>query len=263
MSIGPIVYASKKLSPYPLLSILIYFSWYYYSTLGALRHALVSSLLLFTIVFVVNNKFFKIWALYIISVLIQKVSIFMGIIYVVKNLKLNPRAYFAILMISFGIGIFGGIFFLSFELFSNYLPQAWHDKLYLYVALSKSGGFSTNFAGPESILKGSTIKQLILVFGSLLYFSALRLKFGSKFDIIFGLYISSVFVMLVFIDFKIASDRVSNYLSITEIILIPMILSIFVKRERIFILISIFILMFFQLTMLYGNQLWYYNYKLL
>ena len=259
MIIGPVVYASKRLSPYPLLSILIYFSWQFYFNLGALRHAMVSSLLILAVVFVVNNKFFKTWAIYITSVFIHKVSIFMGIVYVFKKLKLNPRTYIAILMISFGIGIFGGIFFSSFKLLSNYLPQVWNEKFYLYQALSKSGGFTTNFAGSESILKGYTIKHLTLIFVSLLYFSALRLKFGNKFDIIFGLYISSIFVMLVLLDFKIGSDRVSNYLSISEIILIPMILSIFVKRERIFILIFILSLMFIQLTMLYGNQLYYYK----
>ena len=255
MIIGPVVYASKRLSPYPLLSILIYFSWFYYFNLGALRHALISSLLLLTIVFVVNNKFFMTWTMYLISIFLHKVGLFIGIIYLVEKLKLKPGTYFAILMISFGIGIFGGIFILCFELLSNYLPKAWNEKLYLYQALSKSGGFDTNFSGSESIVKGSTIKQLIIVFVSSLYFSALRLKFGRKFDIIFGLYISSLILMLVFIDFKLVSDRVSIYLSISEIILIPMVLCIVVNRDRKLMLIPIFSLMFIQLSMLYGNQL--------
>lgn len=253
--IGPVVYASKRLSPYPLLSVLIYFSWFYYFNLGALRHALISSLLLLTIVFVVNNKFFITWTMYLISAFLHKVGLFIGIIYLVEKLKLKPRTYFAILMISFGIGIFGGLFILSFGLLSNYLPETWNEKLYLYQALSKSGGFDTNFSGSESIVKGSTIKQLIIIFVSSLYFSALRLKFGRTFDIIFGVYISSLIIMLVFIDFKIVSDRVSIYLSISEIILIPMVLSIVVNRDRKFILFLIFSLMFVQLSMLYGNQL--------
>ena len=259
VTIGPIVYASKRLSPYPLLSILIYFSWFYYFNLGALRHALISSLLLLTIVFVVDNKFFKTWASYITPVLIHKVGLFIGIVYLVKKLKLEARTYFAILLISLGVAIFGGIFFLLFEFFSDYLPEAWNEKLYLYVTFSESGAFDTNFAGSERILKGSTIKQLFVVLVCLRYFSALRLKFRNKFDIIFGLYISSIIVGLIFIDFKIVSDRVSNYLSISEIILLPMVLSIVVMRDRILILFAIFSLMFLQLSMLYGNQLYLYK----
>ena len=257
--IGPVVYASKRLSPYPLLSILIYFCWFYYFNLGALRHALISSLLLLTVVFVVNNKFLKTWASYITPVLIHKTGLFIGIVYLVQKFKLEARTYFAILIISFSVAIFGGIFFLTFELFSDYLPEAWNEKFYLYVALSENGAFDTNFAGSEKILKGSTIKQLFVVFISLLYFSALRLKFRNKFNIIFGLYISSIIMMFIFIDFKIVSDRLSNYLAITEIILLPMILSIVVIRDRIRMLLPIVSLMFIQLSMLYGNQLYLYK----
>jgi hypothetical protein len=257
--VGPVVYASKRLSPYPVLSILIYFCWFYYSNLGALRHALVSSLLLLSVVFVVNNKFFKTWALYIIPVLIQKVGLFIGILYLIKRLKPKARTYFAILIISLSIAIFGGIFVLIFELFSDYLPVNWSEKFYLYMALSESRAFDTNFGGSESILKGSAIKPLFVVLISLLYFSALRLKFRNKFDIIFGLYISSIFIMFIFIDFKIVSDRVSNYLAISEIILLPMILSIVAMRDRIFILFAVFSFMMIQLSLLYGNQLYLYK----
>jgi hypothetical protein len=257
--IGPVIYASKRLSPYPVLSILIYFCWFYYSNLGALRHALISSLLLLTIVFVVNNKFVKTWALYMTSVLFHKAGLFIGIVYLVKKIKPIARTYFVLLIISLSIAVFGGIFILIFDLFSDYLPENWSEKFYLYVALSESGSFDTNFAGSESILKGSTFKPLFVVCVSLLYFSALRLKFSNTFDIIFGLYISSIFLMFIFIDFKIVSDRVSNYLAISEIILLPMVLSIVAMRDRIFILFAVLGFMFIQLSMLYGNQLYLYK----
>ena len=111
----------------------------------------------------------------------------------------------------------------------------------------------------ENILKGSSIKQLLVVLISLFYFSELRLKFSNKFDVIFGVYISSIILMFIFIDFKIASDRISNYLAITEIILLPMILSVAVVRERILVLFPFFSLMFIQLSLLYGNELYLYK----
>ena len=62
-----------------------------------------------------------------------------------------------------------------------------------------------------------------------------------------------------FLDFKLIGDRVSNLLGVVEIILIPMLLSIVTSRERFYVLLLIIIVMFLQITLLYGDQFYYYK----
>jgi hypothetical protein len=145
--IGIVVYACKKLSPYPILSILVYFCWFYYSNLGALRHALVSSLLLLAIVFVVNNKVLKTCFIYITSGLIHKVGLSVLSLYLVKKVKPSKTTLVLFFVVSFVIALFGGVFVVLFEFLSDYLPAAWQNKLDLYVIFSESEGFDTNFSG--------------------------------------------------------------------------------------------------------------------
>jgi hypothetical protein len=259
INVGIVVYACKKLSPYPILSVLIYYSWFFYSNLGALRHAFISSLLLLTVVFVVNNKFLKSWFLYIASASFHKVGLFVIIVFLVKKIKPKLGKYLFILSFSFVAAVFGGLFYASFDLLYYYFPESWQNKMNLYIEFSSNGAFDTDFAGKESIIKGTTIKQLFIVLTSMVYYPILRGKFNDKFNIVFGVYLSSIILLLLFIDFKVASDRVSSYLAISEIILIPMLLTIVSLRERALILFVIFGVLFVQISMLYGNQLYLYK----
>jgi hypothetical protein len=258
--LGTVVYASKRLSPYPLLSVLIYFSWFYYMNLGALRHALISSLLLLIIVFLVKNRKIKAFIGFIISFFIHKIGVVLPILYLIIKFDMKPILYVALITFSLIVALYGGLFLFSFDLLSDYTPENWHDSLDSYISLTKSGGFDTGFGGKENILKGSSLKQLFIVSVSLFYFSILKIKFQKSFKIVFGIYLLSLVSMLLLIDFKIVSDRVSNYLAITEILLLPMILSIMDVRLRVVALITIFSLMLIQLYLIYGNQLYVYKY---
>ena len=259
INVGIVVYACKKLSPYPVLSVLIYYSWFFYSNLGALRHSLITSLLLLAIVFMANNKLFKTWILFIASASIHKVGLFVVIVHLIKKIKPKLGRHLFILSLSFVIAVFGGLFYALFDLLYNYLPESWKHKMYLYTYFSSNGTFATNFAGKESIIKGTTIKQLFIVLTSMAYYPILRDKFNDKFNIVFGVYLSSIVLLFLFIDFKLVSDRVSTYLAVSEIILIPMLLSIVSLRERGLILFVTLVVLFMQIYMLYGNQLYVYK----
>ena len=257
--LGIVVYASKRLSPYPLLSVLIYFSWFYYSNLGALRHALISSLLLLIIVFLVKNKSVKAFLISIISFFIHKIGVFLPILYLILKFDIKPILYFVLLTSSIIVAIYGGLFLWIFDLLRDFLPTNWHDKLDSYIYFTENGGFDTKFGGKEDLIKGSSIKQLSIIIVALLYFKVLNFKFNKSFNIILGLYISSIILMFLFVDFKIVTDRVSHYLAITEILLLPMILSIVESRQRIVILLAIFCFMLFQIYLQYPNQLYLYK----
>jgi hypothetical protein len=263
LTVGGVVYACKKLSPYPVLSVLIYFSWFYYSNLGALRHALLSSVLILAIVFVVNNKFFKLWFAYISSIFIHKIGLFSSFLYLVNKKRFTSKIYFLLLLFSLLIAINGGLFFFAYDLIYNYLPESWQEKVYLYVTFSANGSFDTNFGGQESIFRGSTVKHSLIVAFALIYFKALESKFFDKFSITFGVYVFSLIFMFLFLDFKIATDRISNYLAISEIIIIPMLITLFSVNDRPMVFFTIILGLLYQVYRLVGNQLYPYKFILL
>ena len=252
INVGMIFYACKKISPYPMLSILLYYSWFYYANLGALRHAMLSGMVMLTIVFVVNSKKFKSLLSYLYTIAVHKVGIFVLSVYFVKKLKLREYSYSGILFVSILIAFSGGVAYLMIEWLYLFLPGSWQDKIDAHIALGR-------FSGKENVLRGTTIKQLAILTVSILYFHSLHKRYSEKFNIIFGTYFFSTVYLLLFLDFKIIGDRVSNFLSITEIILIPMLLSIVTTRERFFVFSLIVGVMLFQVYRLYGNQFYLYE----
>ena len=91
INVGLVAFSSVKLSPYPLLSIFIYYSWFYYSNLGALRHATLHSFLLITIVFIVYSKTLKSILLLLYTISLHKVGLFALSVYLVN--KTRPQIF--------------------------------------------------------------------------------------------------------------------------------------------------------------------------
>jgi hypothetical protein len=252
INIWMVIYSCKKLSPYPMLSVLSYYSWFYYFNLGALRHATLAAVMMLLLVVVINNKAIKSFFLYLYALTLHKVGVFILSIYLVKKLKLKSKSYSFFLIVGLAIGFFGGIAYLAIELLYQFLPGSWQEKIYINIALER-------FSGKEDLFRGQVFKQLAILVACLFYFSALTKRYSDKFNILFGTYFVSTICLFLFIDFKLIGDRVSNLLAVVEIILIPMLLSIVTSRERFYVLLLIIIVMFLQITLLYGDQFYYYK----
>jgi len=252
INIWLVVYSCKEISPYPMLSVFIYYSWFYYSNLGALRHAMLSGMVMLTLVFVVNNKTLKALFFYLYSIAVHKTGVFVLSIYLVSKLKLQAKGYYVLLFFMISVALFGGAAYFMIELLYPFLPESWREKIYLHVALGR-------FSGQEDLIRGTVFKQLSILLVCLVYFSPLKKRFSRKFSIIFGTYFFSTAWLLLFLDFKIIGDRVSSLLSISEVLLIPMLLSIVSLQERIYVLALIIGVMFFQVTRLYGEQFYLYK----
>ncbi len=247
-----VIYSCKKLSPYPVLSVLIYYSWFYYSNLGALRHAVLVAVLMLLLVVVINNKAIKSFLLYLYAMTIHKVGAFVLSIYLLKKLKFKSKSYSFFLIVAFAIGFFGGISYLAIDLLYQFLPGSWQEKIDAHVAWGL-------FSGKEDLFRGQVIKQMAILVACLFYFSPLTKRYSDKFNILFGTYLVSTVSLFLFVDFKLIGDRVSNLLGVVEIILIPMLLSIVISRDRFYALLLIIIVMFLQITLLYGEQFYYYK----
>ena len=251
LSVGMVAYSCRRISPYPLISILCYYSWLYYSNLGALRHALASSLILLMIVFLAMKKTKLSVPIFLFATSVHRVTAAAFVIWFV-NIIIRWHFLVALLLIvAIGISYQGGIGFKVASILFPYTGDLVQGKLQGY-ALDEKWGVSNVF------VRGIVIKQLLISLLCLFYFRTLKKNF-SAFPIAFGAYFVSLLMLLLFRDFTIINNRVSNVFIICEIILIPMIFSLFPGREKIFAYFVLVLVMLYQVSRLVGDQ--FYPYK--
>jgi hypothetical protein len=255
VSIGFVAYSCRRISPYPLVSLLCYYSWFFASNLGPIRHAIASSLILLMIVFLANNK--KLFAVtaYFSAVFVHKISALAVFIWISNDVSKMRGLLSLVLVFSIIVSLMGGI---AEEIISSIFPFVGDDiksKLLLY---SQMGMGNTR----QGLLNGIVIKQLLITSVCLYYMNALRNKFPS-FSFVFWAYMISTLTLILFNDFKIISDRVSNIFAISEIIIIPMLISLFSGKDKIIVFLMLSFILFYQMHLLIGNQLYPYKFILI
>ncbi len=233
-------YVIWKLSPYVFLSLLLYFSHnFILKETIQIRQGLASAIILYG--FYKQNNKLLVFLLVMVAGSIQSSAylVFIPLYFAYKNIT-NNQYYMILITVIILTVIFSGrhLFESILNLFglpdsiSGYLGWEEHD-------------FKLGFFSP--IL----IKQ-ILIFSVLLYFrNQLKDKFR-YFNFIFNFYFFSTLWYIYFNDFAIIAGRVSNLFSVGEIILIPMLITILLPRQRIYLYLSIIglgaITLFFDLN---------------
>ena len=254
ISVSGVAYSCKCISPYPLISILCYYSWFYYSNMGALRHALSSSLILLLIVAIAKYKNRLAIPILFSAVSIHSVSISAISLWFTRMLLRWRIPLVLLIIIVCFICYRGGI---GIELSTKLLPYSndYLHKKYDFYLQSDLWGVKEAFA------RGVVIKQLLITSVFICYFEKFKKRFP-EFPVVFGAYLISTIILLLFIDFKILSNRVSNLLAISEIILIPMLFSLIPKREKIAVFFILVPILFFQFNKLVGVQFYPYKFVL-
>ena len=252
-SVGIVAYACRRVSPYPLFSILCYYSWFYYSNLGAIRHAVSSALVLLLITFVAQNRKSLSFPVYLSSVSYHSASISGALVWFTKLVNRRSALLFFLFVI-LGLSIFvDEIAKKLVQYMIPFLGDYFGGKLTFYLN-------SDLWNVEESIARGVVIKGAALVLVCF-YFKDTLVKKFSAFPVVYGTYVFGIFTLLLFIDMKIISNRISNLLSIGEIVLIPMLFSLVPAREKTLVFLLVLSLLFFQFNMLVGHE--YYPYRFL
>lgn len=255
LSVGGIAYSCRRISPYPLVSVLCYYSWMYYSNLGAIRHALAASLILLMIVaLAMNKKIFSV-PIYLSAVFVHQVSASAAMLWFVKIITKWRFVIIFLLLGAIVIALKGGIALTSVSLFFQFFDANLQHKLLFYIQ-------DPRFGAEDTFARGVVLKQLLICLFCLFYIRTLNKKF-SAFPIVFGAYICSLLILLLFLDIRIINNRISNTFAISEIILIPMILSLFSGRKKVFAFSVLAFFLLFQVYLLVGNQFYPYQFVLL
>jgi hypothetical protein len=240
LAVGINLYSLRKLSPMFYGSVIIYFSHaFIYKEMAQMRHGLASAFLLMTIVLLYEKKFFQYLAFYLFAVS-NHISAIVGISFIFIK-KYSIKRYIALLtIIIFIILVYYNIDLLIIQFIEsfNLLPE----RYFLYKGTVTKGstiGIITNI---------TTVKHLLIFMVCFFYFNQLSNKFGSLFELLFGIYCLGIVWLILFNSYSILAARVATFFTIVEIILVPMIAIYLTNRK-----FAQIIIIFYALTHLSYN----------
>lgn len=220
ISVGINLYVIKKLSSYVFLSIILYFvhNFILKDTIQ-IRQGLASALILLGLYN--YNKRIVFCLLILIAASIQSTAYICFLPLLFSNFRFtNKQLLTTLLLVLLLTLFFSGIQLINKILQFVNLPDS---------IMSYFGWDIYNFK--LGLLSPVLIKQVSFFFVMLNYKDELNEKF-LHFNVMFNFYFFSIIWYIYFNDFAIIAGRVTNLLSVGEIILIPMLISILSKKNK-------------------------------
>lgn len=211
-------FAFIKFSPYPILSFLIYVSHeYYVKDWIQIRSGLASSIILFSLYYLIKKDFFKFCGLVVIASGFHLVSLLALFLLPITKIDLTKNRI--------------SLAFLFCILFSAFFPF----KIFL-ISLSDYGVipyrisqyfYYEKYAFQMSLLDPIIIKGLGISFLGIFFHDSLKLRFP-YWEMIFKVQILATILLLVFRDFSIMAVRANGLFYAVE----PIVLVLFFSQVK-------------------------------
>jgi hypothetical protein len=230
------LYFFRTLSPYFVLTVLLYYSHIYINKeFIQIRVGLASSMLFFSIKYIHYQNFFKFIAISLLCSLIHLSSLIIIPVYFLYKLNLSSISYFILILSSI---------ILSFQYDLGYLFTFLSDINLLPYGVVRYIGSDLHYdLGLSNLV---TVKQIII---SLLLLSfRRRFKNYKYFEVMLCMYLVSTLWLIIFDDFAIIAARVAALLSFVEVLLIPLFILLFKQK-----------LIIYSFIVLYGCYVLYLN----
>ena len=249
----------RRFSPEPILSFCLFMSWYFYPTIGAMRHGFAMAMFMLLFGYVLDKKWLKTATIGLIGVSVHKILLMLAPFYFAFRFFGYQAFMLQALIVCFVIAFFGGgAFFLTFELLGDFMPIQFADKImdYRNAYLARED----SFGGPINLKSGLLLKSVLVCFALLFFYKGMDERFPG-YNILSASFIFGTCTMLFAADFKILADRTNQLFSLSEIVLLPILMHrtrpLWVGR---FVIITLAII---QMFLLYGSQLRPYETNLL
>lgn len=206
----------RALSPLFILSILVYLSnFILQQDLTAIRAGAASTFILLSLIPLKNRNFF-VFTLFIFSATLFHYSAFVALLLWFLSYKSMHKIYYLIVPIGFLLYIF-----TSHYTISNQIPILYfQNKLEAYLQSQEQGNQEINVLNAFLFIK-------CLIYYFLLYNSKKLIAYNLYFPILIKMYGWSIFIFLSFSFIPVLSFRISDFFGISEILLIPLITSLF------------------------------------
>ena len=228
------LFVFNNLSKYLFTSIFVLFTTTFISQeMGAIRFSIGTSTLLFSIYLINKNKIFY-TIIVIIAASFFHISILVGLILIpirkteLTSNKITILIIIMILLYIMKINIFDYIIKFAYLIIPKYASKA-----YNYITIE-----------PRAKFELGIIKRLIIIFW-LLYFS--KINKNKSADIVIKTYFISIILYFIFAPVNVIAQRFSILFACVEPIIISYILISFKRKERIFCLIFIGIIQYYNL----------------
>ena len=222
--IGAIVVGSAaslcvRLSPLPILSFCLFFSWFIYPAFGALKHAAAMGFFMMFLALAVNRQ-----SITSCVALLSGASMHFALLptlFVLPIYKFlaNRKMCVFIFVSSLTIAVLlGGVTGFVFQNFDSYLPYLFTERYQAYKLAHEISG-RVGFL-PNTLISGVFFKQCIVLLACFVFYETAQKKF-KYFNFLTLWYTIGVASYLLFLDVSIIASRLSHLLTVVEIILIP------------------------------------------
>ena len=218
--------AFRKYSPYFFLSILVYYSNYYFvGTMTAMRQGLAAAVILTGMAFLADRKWTAFFITVFVACLFHFSAIFVLFGYLLYRLNFSARVLFWMVAGSFMMGIFSPI---SHWLFSHFIglgdlnPQIQTGLNYLE---DQQQGFALG------VLRPTSLKQLAICLLVIRYrdYLCTQLKY---FNVLSIFYCAATMWRFIFNDIAVLAARVGGLLSVGEPVIVVSFLLLFKPDQR-------------------------------
>ena len=239
----------SKLTKLVSLSLFVYVSnFFLLHEITQIRAGVASGVFLLSIPRLFNKQYFKYFMFVLLAIFFHYSSAIMLLLIFVPSNRLNNYVYILSIPVAFIIAYFGfGLGFLV-----EFLPFENLKKLVnIYKAAMEIGlADKINIFNPIIIMR-------ILLFYSFLIFSKTLISENKYFIFLVNLYFVGILSFILLSDFPVLSFRVSEFLFVCEIILIPYLIFLF-KPIKFGVIAPFAICMIFLLLNIYLNPLLLY-----
>lgn len=197
----------NKFSTIPMFSLLIYFlTFFIFNDMEQIRHGLAIAIALSSVVFVINDDFWKFAGVVLIASLIHYSAVLFLLLYFIRNISLNKKSFTSILLVSV---LFS---FIDFVYIIKFINDNFINSPYIDIKLNLYDGQSIGII---------SLTLLIRLTIALVYFIFVYNENNKQSRIFFNAYIVGICIFVIFRSTTILGIRSSAYFRYFELLLVP------------------------------------------
>jgi len=241
----PMAYVIHKYSPYPIFTLLIWFS-IGFAGIFSVRQTIAISLILFSYKYIIDRKFIPFLVIVMTASMFHRTALIFIPAYFLYDHYFSKKNIFIILIISFCIG---GILAFLLQKLAGIGMGIITIKLNAYLDADKTDSVGSNFTPFQTMIRG--ISYRLVIFLLIVFYLFEYYKKNQQIRYLLNLYFYGIIIFIVLVPIAVGFGRFAVFFEIFQILLFPQFLSL--MKNRINKNITFFILCVYFVFRLQSN----------